>query len=122
MTDIRDLPLFRVPSEDLERAIDFNVRHQSGAKPYDYLKNFLRVARQYGYATQDDSWGELEKELEIAFRDLERLRRFENLIMNMSDDTVLGSFGSPGDGRREDLHVLAEVRWMAIHGEDKDTP
>ncbi len=64
---------------EIESVVDKGLRHRSGAQPYDYLKHWLSVARQFAYATQDDSWGEFEKEftiiikrLVVAERDLER--------------------------------------------------
>lgn len=35
-----------------------------------YLKKWLTMFRQFGYATKDDSWGELEKLLNIVHREL----------------------------------------------------
>lgn len=43
-------------------ADNLGIRHKSGANPHDYLKAFLPIARHFAYATQDDSWGEFEKE------------------------------------------------------------
>lgn len=45
--------------------VDAGVRHKSGATPTDFLKSFLRVSRELGYATRDDSWNEFEKEFTI---------------------------------------------------------
>ena len=68
--------LSRVPMNEFERALRFNLRDYTPVQPPSaYLKQFLSVARQYGYATEDDSWGELEKELSIVFRRLEQYRR-----------------------------------------------
>ena len=79
---LRDLP-----ANDIETATGFDCRHEVGSRPEDYLNQFLIVARQYGYATRDDSWGELEKELKIAFRTLERQRRFiDSLIYQAIED------------------------------------
>lgn len=55
---------------ELERLFDAGLRHRSGRKPHDYLKAWLKIGRMFGYATHDDSWGELEKELCIVFRRL----------------------------------------------------
>ncbi len=35
---------------------------------YLYLQKWLEMFRPFGYATQDDSWGELEKILDIVHR------------------------------------------------------
>lgn len=43
-------------------AENLGIRHKPGAQPADYLKAFLTVSRPLAYATQDDSWGEFEKE------------------------------------------------------------
>ena len=57
-------------SGELEALFDAGLRHQSGKKPADYLHAWLKIARMFGYATHDDSWGELEKELAIVLRRL----------------------------------------------------
>lgn len=66
---------------ELEDYVDKGLRHRSGVKPVDYLRHWLGITRQFAYATHDDSWGELEKEMAIiikrlivAERDLERLK------------------------------------------------
>ena len=67
---MRDLPLETIGRHELGRYLDAGILHRSGAQPHDYLVHWLWIARQFGYATRDDSWGELEKELAIAFRRL----------------------------------------------------
>lgn len=54
----------------VEEYVDGGVRHKSGAKPTDFLQSFLRVSRELGYATRDDSWNEFEKEFTIIVRRL----------------------------------------------------
>ena len=86
----------------LEDVIDFNVRDRGGAAPQDYLKNFLRVSREFGYATEDGSWGELEKELTVAFRNLVE---YERALAFMADAVA-------GDGA-----VEAAREWLLLQGE-----
>ncbi len=66
---------------EIENWADIGLRHKSGVRPEDRLRRFLNIARNFGYATRDDSWGEFEKEfciiikrLVVAERDLETLR------------------------------------------------
>lgn len=55
----------------LEKACDAGLRHQTPrAQPTDYLKAWLKISRDFGYATRDDSWGEFEKEFAIIIRRL----------------------------------------------------
>lgn len=54
----------------IERLVDRGYRHQSDETPTHYLQHWIRVARHFGYATHDDSWGELEKEFAIVIRRL----------------------------------------------------
>ena len=42
---------------------------------YLYLKKWLEMFRPHGYATHDDSWGELEKILDIVHRNYLQLLR-----------------------------------------------
>lgn len=42
------------------------LRHKSDKGASDYLKAWLRIFRNFAYATHDDSWGELEKEITIV--------------------------------------------------------
>lgn len=82
-------------ASELERYVDKELRHKRGAKPYDYLMHWLSVARQFAYATHDDSWGEFEKEFAIiikrlvtAERDLERFKT----VMRKCDPTCEDRF------------------------------
>lgn len=66
---------------EIENWADIGLRHKSGVKPEDRLRRFINIARHFGYATRDDSWGEFEKmfcimvkRLVVAERDLETLR------------------------------------------------
>lgn len=66
---------------EIEDWADIGLRHKSGVKPEDRLQRFIAIARNFGYATRDESWGEFEKEfciiikrLVVAERDLETLR------------------------------------------------
>lgn len=56
--------------KQIEDIVDIGLRHKSGSKPTDYLNHWLSIARQFGFATHDDSWGELEKEFAIIIRRL----------------------------------------------------
>lgn len=75
---------------ELERYLDAGLRHRSGKTPVDYLRHFLTICRPFAYATQDDSWGELEKELAIVIRRLivaERdLERFKTVMRTEQKD------------------------------------
>lgn len=55
---------------EIENIVDKGLRHRNGLFPADYLKHWLWVARHFGYATHDDSWGEFEKEFSIIIRRL----------------------------------------------------
>ena len=55
---------------EIENIVDKGLRHRNGMKPVDYLKHWLWVARHFGYATHDDSWGEFEKEFSIIIKRL----------------------------------------------------
>lgn len=58
----------------LEGTFDVGHRHAHPSKePYDYLKSWLSMMRPFAYATQDDSWGELEKLICIIMRNYVRL-------------------------------------------------
>lgn len=66
---------------EIETWADIGLRHKTGVKPEERLRRFITIARNFGYATRDDSWGEFEKEfcimvkrLVVAERDLEALR------------------------------------------------
>lgn len=64
-------PLEAIPRKDIEKYVDLGLRHRSpNVEPYEYLRHWLWVSRQFGYATHDDSWGEFEKEFAIMTRRL----------------------------------------------------
>ena len=69
-----------VPYDDIETAINFNVRDMGAVPPARYLDRFLPITRQFAYATEDDSWGELEKELQIIIRTLVMYSRVVDLV------------------------------------------
>src|SRR5512143_1714494 len=50
---------------EIERLVDAGLRHRPNVDRFDFLKQWLRVGRMFGYATHDDSWGEFEKEFAI---------------------------------------------------------
>ncbi len=70
MTDCQPLPkIYKYTGTaevDVENMFDVGHRHANGRKPYDYLKSWLSMLRPFAYATQDDSWGEMEKLLSIV--------------------------------------------------------
>lgn len=51
-----------------DKFFDAGIRHKSGCRPVDFLNHWLKICRPHAYATQDDSWGELEKLLAIIIR------------------------------------------------------
>ena len=68
-------------TREIENIVDKGLRHKSSSKPIDFLRHWLWVARHFGYATRDESWGEFEKEfaiiikrLVVAERELEALK------------------------------------------------
>ena len=93
--------IWNIPAADLEQTLDFNMRHKPGATTFDFLKNTLPVLRQIGYATPDDSWGEVEKELTIGIRNLVRAYR--------ALDYVEATTGQSHDA----LLDLGESYWLA---------
>lgn len=73
--------LQKATPHEIEEWADIGLRHKTGVKPEDRLRRFIAIARNFGYATRDDSWGEFEKEfciiikrLVVAERELETLR------------------------------------------------
>lgn len=68
---------FAMTNGDIENLVDKGLRHKSGVKPLDYLNHWLYIARHFGFATNDDSWGEFEKEFAIIIRRL--IRAEQNL-------------------------------------------
>ena len=84
---IKELDLSNVPSDKLENAIDEGIRHKSGTTSLDYLKSFLRISRQFAYATYDESWGEFEKEFTIIVRRMiVAERKLEELGLNEEEE------------------------------------
>lgn len=53
---------------DVENMFDVGHRHTAGKTPQNYLKSWLSMLRPFAYATQDESWGEMEKLLSIVMR------------------------------------------------------
>ena len=51
---------------DVADMFDVGHRHRNGKQPRDYLMSWLSMLRPFAYATQDDSWGEMEKLLSIV--------------------------------------------------------
>lgn len=58
---------------DLYNFLDPGIRHRVDTRPSDYLEHWLSLTRCFGYATQDGSWGELEKELAIILESYIRM-------------------------------------------------
>lgn len=55
---------------EIETIVDKGLRHKAGVYPNQYLEHWLYIARHFGGATHDDSWGEFEKEFAIIIRRL----------------------------------------------------
>lgn len=53
---------------EIEDWVDRGVRHTPRVEPRSYLDNWLYVARHFGFATHDNSWGEFEKEFAIIVK------------------------------------------------------
>lgn len=70
-------------SHEIENIVDKGIRHRSGVKPYDYLKHWLFIARHFGFATHDDSWGEFEKEFAIIIKRLVSAEREVKALRSM---------------------------------------
>jgi hypothetical protein len=51
----------------IEHLVDAGLRHRN-ANVRDAIQHWIAVAKCFGFATQDDGWGELEKELAIVFK------------------------------------------------------
>lgn len=108
---IEKTKLSDIPAKQLEGVTDSFVRDRPTNDPEAYLRSFLRLSRQYGYATQDDSWGELEKELAIVFRRLERYRRF--MMSQIKKELDTGN-KKPIDDIEHDLLNQGEEFWNEI--------
>jgi hypothetical protein len=74
-----------LPKEQLERYADGEVRHKSGCVATDFLLHFLKVFRPLGYATRDNSWGELEKKIAIFFPQAILSGRIARTIFRIDD-------------------------------------
>ena len=101
--------LNETPGEELESAINFNLRN-TRADPYDYLRQFLRFTSQLAYATKDESWGELEKELQIIIRNNVRWKR--------SLDFITDTLELDDEGIRT-IEQLGEEHWRDNHEREK---
>jgi hypothetical protein len=75
--------LFKLSPREIENLTDPGLRHKSGLTPSDYRKHILSITRHFGYATRDDSWGEIEKELSIMTA---RLIKAENKLKELGID------------------------------------
>lgn len=82
--------------QTLETSFTFGMNHRTrcpdgvrqsqlhGNQPVAYLGKFLQMFRPFGYATNDDSWGELEKILEIVHRNC-ALQRFRDASAELAE-------------------------------------
>ena len=61
--------------DNIEHLFDPGLRHKIGKVPTDYLGQWLSMLRPFAYATQDDSWGEMEKLLCIVLNNYVRNKR-----------------------------------------------
>lgn len=62
--ELREL-LAQMSGQEREALLGADLRHMQYAEPQDFLEHFLTICRPFGFATRDDSWGELEKILTI---------------------------------------------------------
>jgi len=62
-------------SKEINDLADGNVRYKRDPKSYEYLDHWLKFGRAFGYATQDGSWSEFEKEFSIIIRRLVQAER-----------------------------------------------
>lgn len=70
--------------KDLDNLLQTDIRHKSNATEKDYLNAFLTISRCFGYATNDDSWGEFEKEFHVIIMRLikaEQMCQDNNLVI-----------------------------------------
>ena len=107
-------------AREIDNIVDKGLRHRSGVKPADYLAHWLKIARHFGYATHDDSWGEFEKEfaiiikrLVVAERELEALKvaKPAPTISALAVEAAVGGAYDMGDGRQfwVDAPVAREI-------------
>lgn len=76
----------KMTSRQIEDTVDKGLRHRSGVIPQTYLTHWLSIARDFAFATHDDSWGEFEKEFSIIISSLVRSeKRYENLVKALKD-------------------------------------
>ena len=73
--ELKEWLLGEATPDDIEDFANADLRHKSGVKPEEYLKHWLKCLRPFGYATRDDSWGELEKLFSISYRNMVIARR-----------------------------------------------
>lgn len=70
-------------AREIENIVDKGLRHRTGKTSNDYLKHWLYIARHFGYATKDDSWGEFEKEFAIIIKRLVKAERERDALKAM---------------------------------------
>lgn len=62
---------FQTASEkEIEDMVDGGLRHRGGVREEHFIRHWCAVARHFGYATRDDSPGELEKTFAIMVKRL----------------------------------------------------
>lgn len=72
-----------------------------------YLEKWLEQFRPYGYATKDDSWGELEKILDIVHRNIGR-REAELTALREAQPVI------------DAWHTLTRKGWHMLCHEDEE--
>lgn len=71
MSEVALRRFFATASEkEIEEQVDAGIRHQPGARTQDFIRHWCAVGRHFGYATRDDSLGELEKLFAIMVKRL----------------------------------------------------
>lgn len=83
MTEKIDFSL--LSNGDIERIVDKGLRHKSGVQPREYLAHWLYIARHFGFATHDDSFGEFEKEFAIIIKRLVSAERERDALKGAMD-------------------------------------
>ena len=84
-----------------DRDFDGNLRHRKGSSSVDFLNHWLKLCRPHAYATQDDSWGELEKLLAIILRNYVNLKVFVKPQIKSALDALKQLRGGKNEWRKK---------------------
>lgn len=121
-----ELRILRSMTPDgIQNFVDIGLRHKSGLKPSDYLTHFLRFSRLFAYATQDDSWGEFEKEFATMVRRLieaERALAVPQVWTDAERDGMAAAYASAEKKHGHYECLFAAAAWLLRHrsGDDDD--